>query len=41
MAKNLSAAKQWRERQLMEFQLACEDLGEEVDKETSSEHLRP
>ena len=37
MSKSLSAAKQWRERQLMEFQTTCEDLDEEVDKDPPSE----
>ena len=36
MAKSLSAAKQWRERQLIEFQTTCEDLEEEVDKDPPS-----
>ena len=33
MAKNLSAAKQGREKQLIEFQSACEDLEDELEKE--------
>ena len=37
MAKSLSTAKQWRERQLMEFQTSCENLDEEVDKDPPSE----
>ena len=37
MAKSLATAKQWGERQLMEFQTSCENLDEEVDKDPQSE----